>query len=85
MLLDYPNGFVEINPEDAKQFGLRDGERVRLRGPNGTAVSTARVTPEVRRGVVYAPHFVREVEQQMAGGAGGGESSLPVRLEKEAP
>ena len=32
LLLDYPEGFVEMNPDDAKQLGIRDGEKIRLRG-----------------------------------------------------
>ena len=38
LLLDYPDGFVEINIEDAKQLGIRDGEKIRLRAAAGSAV-----------------------------------------------
>jgi formate dehydrogenase (coenzyme F420) alpha subunit len=65
LLLDYPEGFVEINDEDAKQLGLRDGAKIRLVSPNGTSGTTARVTHEVRSGAIFVPFFVREVERQI--------------------
>jgi predicted molibdopterin-dependent oxidoreductase YjgC len=37
LLLDYPNGFVEINTADAKALGIRDGEKIRLRSASGSA------------------------------------------------
>ena len=30
LLLDYPEGFVEMNPDDAKRLGIRDGAEIRL-------------------------------------------------------
>ncbi|HUM04426.1 MAG TPA: molybdopterin-dependent oxidoreductase [Terriglobales bacterium] len=82
LLLDYPEGFVEINTEDAKALGIRDGERVRICTARATASSTARVTPEVRSGTLYVPYFVREVEEQFLGAAD--EGNVQVRVEKEA-
>ena len=83
LLLDYPDGFVEINSDDAKQLGIRDGEKIRLRSAAGTAVAAARVTPEVRRGTVFVPFFVLQVQQQIHGGRDGGAPLVPVRVEKE--
>jgi predicted molibdopterin-dependent oxidoreductase YjgC len=65
LLLDYPEGFVEINPADASLLGLRDGQPMRVVSPRGVATTTARVTPEVRAGTVFVPFFVREVERQI--------------------
>jgi predicted molibdopterin-dependent oxidoreductase YjgC len=83
LLLDYPNGFVEVNNEDAKGLGIRDGDKVRLRARGGAASTTARVTPEVRGGTIFVPYFVREVEQQVLGQAEAGSEPVFVRLEKE--
>jgi formate dehydrogenase major subunit len=80
LLLDYPNGFVEINTEDARQLGLRDGERIRLQAASGDGVSYARVTPEVRAGTIFVPYFVREVERQILGTTGNGGRPVPVRV-----
>jgi formate dehydrogenase (coenzyme F420) alpha subunit len=84
LLLDYPDGFVEVNADDAKQFGIRDGEKIRLRAASGLAVAAARVTPEVRSGTVFVPYFVRQVQQQIRGSNENGVRYVPVRVEKEA-
>jgi predicted molibdopterin-dependent oxidoreductase YjgC len=81
--LDYPEGFVEINNEDAKRAGIRDGERIRLSVDGASAVSTARVTPEVRSGTVFVPYFLPEIEKQLRGATRNGRL-VPVRIEKEA-
>jgi predicted molibdopterin-dependent oxidoreductase YjgC len=83
LLLDYPEGFVEMNTDDAKQLGIRDGAKIRLRAANGSAVTVARVTPEVRSGAIFAPYFVRQVQQQIRGSKENGVQLVPVRVEKE--
>jgi formate dehydrogenase major subunit len=83
LLLDYPNGFVEINSDDAKQLGIRDGQKVRLRSATGSAVTTAKVTSEVRNGTAYVPFFVRQVQQQILGSQEHGVQLVPVSVEKE--
>jgi predicted molibdopterin-dependent oxidoreductase YjgC len=83
LLLDYPNGFVEINADDAKRLGIRDGETIRLRAPSGSASVAARVTPEVRSGTVFVPYFVQEVQRQIRGSLENGFRAVPVRVEKE--
>lgn len=81
--LDYPEGFVELNDEDAKQLGIRDGKHVRLVTDAGSVTATARVTAEVRSGTIFVPHFMREVEKQILGPQGDGHRLVPVRVEKE--
>ncbi len=86
LLLDYPEGFVDINTEDARRLSIRDGAKVRLISVTGSATTTARVTPEVKPGMIFVPYFLREVRQQILGEAGRrrGSSRLPacVRLER---
>ena len=84
LLLDYPDGFVEINTDDAKHLGIRDGGRIRLSTAGGSLTSTARVTSEVRSGTAFVPYFVRQLKQEMLGATGDGRSLVPVRVEKEA-
>jgi predicted molibdopterin-dependent oxidoreductase YjgC len=84
LLLDYPEGFVEMNPDDAKQLGIRDGERIRLWAAGGSAVTNARVTPEVRSGAIFVPYFVRQVQQRIRGSTENGVQLIPVRVAKEA-
>lgn len=84
LLVDYPEGFVEINIDDAKQMGIRDGEKVRLRAAGGKALVAARVTNEVRSGTVFVPHYVHQVQQQIFGSQETGAQRVPVCVEKEA-
>lgn len=69
LLLDYPEGFVEMNADDARRGGIRDGDRIRLCAERGCAMTTARVTGEVRVGTVFVPFFLREVERAILGEA----------------
>lgn len=83
LLTDYPAGFVEIHPSDAKELQIRDGGQVRLHSQTASAVSTARVTDEVRQGTIFVPFFEHELEKQLLGTPRRGAALLPVRLEKE--
>ena len=85
LLLDYPGGFVELHPDDAEALGVEDGERIRLTSSAGTAVTAARVTAEVRRGAVFVPFFVSELEHQIRGGGRAAAARVAVRVEREAP
>ncbi|NCF58495.1 MAG: molybdopterin-dependent oxidoreductase [Gammaproteobacteria bacterium] len=51
--------FAEINPADANNAGVRDGQWVWLESPEGAKIKIkAMVTPRVERGVVFTPfHF----------------------------
>jgi formate dehydrogenase major subunit len=53
------NMFVEINPADANDRNLRDGQWVWVEGPEGGRIKVmAMVTPRVGRGVIWTPfHF----------------------------
>ena len=83
LMIDYPEGFVEVNDDDARQFAVRDGDHVQLRTADAVSIATARVTREVRRGTIFVPHFMREVETELLGAHGDGRKLVPVRLEKE--
>ena len=51
--------FVEINPKDANDNGVRDGQMVWVESPEGTKIKVkAMVTKRVTPGVVFTPfHF----------------------------
>jgi predicted molibdopterin-dependent oxidoreductase YjgC len=84
LMLDYPEGFIEVNPEDAKQLGIHDGEHVRLCTVDASSAAAARITAEVRCGTVFVPHFMRQVEAQILGASGDSRRLVPVRVEKGA-
>jgi predicted molibdopterin-dependent oxidoreductase YjgC len=66
LLLDYPGGFVEINHDDAVRLGLRDGAKIRLLTADGVEATTlARVTREVRSGMVFVPLFLQEMARKL--------------------
>lgn len=83
MLLDYPRGFVEISADDAKNMKIRNGQKIKLTSAAGSAVTVARVTNEVRSGMVFVPY--QELSQMAAlrGTQGDGPRFLAVRLETE--
>jgi formate dehydrogenase major subunit len=56
--------FVEINPRDANNLGVRDGEMVWVHGPEGAKVKVAAmVTERVAGGVAFMPfHFGGHLE-----------------------
>jgi predicted molibdopterin-dependent oxidoreductase YjgC len=69
LLLDYPDGFVEINPADATALNVRDGAPIRLVSQHGAAGTFARVTNEIKAGTVYAPYFLHDIVRQLLGPA----------------
>jgi formate dehydrogenase major subunit len=70
--------FAEINPADANDRGIKDGQWIWLAGPDGGRIKImAMVTPRVGRGVVFTPyHF---------GGWYEGTDLLPKYPEGSAP
>jgi predicted molibdopterin-dependent oxidoreductase YjgC len=86
LLLDYPNGFAEISPEDAEALKIRDGMKIRLISSVGSATSYARVTNEIRQGTIYVPYYMEDVAQQILGPARteyrAGSRTVNVRVEK---
>jgi predicted molibdopterin-dependent oxidoreductase YjgC len=84
--LDYPEGFVDINADDARQLGIRDGARIRLVTVNGAAETTARVTREVKRGMIFVPYFlhdvIRDITAETDGTSGSPDWPICARVEK---
>ena len=53
-----PNLFIEVNPKDAQNLDVSDGDEVIVASPRGEAVAVARLTDSIKRGVVFMPfHF----------------------------
>jgi predicted molibdopterin-dependent oxidoreductase YjgC len=83
LLLDYPDGFVEINDTDAKALSLRDSQRIKLVSATGEANTVARVTSEVRQGTVFVPFFLQDVMRTLGQKSTPEQcASLCVRIEK---
>jgi sulfite reductase (NADPH) flavoprotein alpha-component len=56
-----PGPFIEIHPEDAASFGIRDKDAVEVRSRRGKAVLPAVVTDRVRQGNCFAPFHWNDV------------------------
>jgi formate dehydrogenase alpha subunit len=55
-----PEGYVEVNPEDAVELGVGDGEQVKVVSRRGEIQAKAWVTDRVPRGLVFAPFHYAE-------------------------
>ena len=51
-----PDPLIEINPQDALELGIADGQWVRVSNPFGSCVLKAKVTQTVYPGLVMAQH-----------------------------
>ncbi len=53
---------VDLSPEDAATYGIRDGERIRLVSRRGCVIAPARIDPNLRVGLVFMTfHFPDQV------------------------
>ena len=55
-----PTGWVEINPEDAKALGIKDKEMVKAVTRRGEIKIGARVTKDIKKGIVFMPFHYKE-------------------------
>jgi predicted molibdopterin-dependent oxidoreductase YjgC len=52
--------YVEINPYDSENLGIRDGDVIAVQSRRGEISIKARVTPRVSEGTVFVPMHYRE-------------------------
>ncbi|MBA2627302.1 MAG: formate dehydrogenase subunit alpha, partial [Gemmatimonadales bacterium] len=55
-----PTPVVEINPADAVELGIADGDSIRITSRRGTMLSGARISERQARGQVFVPFHFRE-------------------------
>jgi predicted molibdopterin-dependent oxidoreductase YjgC len=61
LLREFPRNFVQINPIDAKELGIRKNDLVRVLTRRGELAVAAEVTDKVKAGVLWMPfHFSNE-------------------------
>ena len=84
-------GYVEMNPADAKQMHIKDGERVQVSSRRGTIQIKAKVKDTINRGVVFIPfHFVESAANVLTNPAFDPTAKIPefkacaVKVEKLA-
>jgi len=55
---EYPNGFIEINPQDAEKLGIKNNNKVRIISKRGEIETVAVITENIIPGVAFMPfHF----------------------------
>ena len=59
---------VEINPLDARELGIVNGDRVRIASRSGSAEGIAKVSPRVRPGVIAGTHHFGTPRRALANG-----------------
>jgi len=84
-----PEGFVEINPKDAQELMINDGDKVKVKSRRGEIVIKAKVTDKVQPSTVFIPfHFVEAAANKLTIAALDPKAKIPefkvcaVRLEK---
>ena len=87
LLLLYPQGLVEVHPDDAARLGIRDKRPVRVVSARASMDVAARVTEDVRPGMAYVPYFVGPMvpgflQVHAALVERGEDAVIPVRIEK---
>ena len=55
---EMPQGYVQVNPEDAMKLGIKNNEIVTLKTRRGSIETTAIISDEVQSGLLFVPiHF----------------------------
>ncbi len=56
---EYPENFLEINPEDARELGLNQGDRATIASRRGSITARTQMTRRMKKGTVFVPfHYV---------------------------
>lgn len=87
-LLLYPQGYIEISPEDAKRLKVRDKWMVQVCSSTGTCMKIAvKISEDVQNGTAYIPYFIKNmindflIRYQNAFAAGE-ESVIPIKIQE---
>jgi len=70
--------FVEVNPEDASDLGIRNGDKVKVSSRRGSVEVEAKVTDRIRKGVIFMPfHFAEAAANTLTNSALDPVSKIP--------
>lgn len=60
-----PDPMADLNPEDAAELGIAQGDDIRMSSPRGEVVVKANLSHKVDRGMVYFYHGYREADSNL--------------------
>ena len=70
--------FAEINPDDAQKIGITDGEQILLKSRRGEVMTRARLTRDIKKGLIFLPwHFSECLANLLTGPCAGPPSKMP--------
>jgi predicted molibdopterin-dependent oxidoreductase YjgC len=75
---EFPKGFAEINPADAKEIGVLKGQKVKVSTRRGEIIINAMITDELPEKTLFIPfHFSEEVTNVLTNPAIDPISNIP--------
>ena len=75
---EVPTALVEINSDDAKEKGIKNGERITLESRRGQIAAIARPTDNIGKGTIFMPwHFSESGANVLTGPSAGPPSKMP--------
>ena len=78
LVREIDRAFVEVNPADAAELGIRDGEAVKVSSRRGSVEVNAKVTDKVGKGVIFMPfHFAEAAANVLTNSALDPVSKIP--------
>ena len=78
LVREIDRAFVEVNPADAKELGIGEGERVKVSSRRGSVEVDAKVTEKVGKGVIFMPfHFAEAAANTLTNSALDPVSKIP--------
>jgi formate dehydrogenase alpha subunit len=70
--------WLEINPKDAKKYGIKDGKLVTVISRRGQVMAKARVTERIIKGTVFMPfHFAEKAANRLTNTALDPQAKIP--------
>jgi formate dehydrogenase major subunit len=75
---ELPHGFAEISREDAQALAIENGDEMILRSRRGEIKTLARITDDIRKGLIFMPwHFRECAPNLLTGPCAGPPSKMP--------
>jgi formate dehydrogenase major subunit len=75
---ELPHGFAEISREDAQALAIENGDEIILKSRRGEIKTLARITDDIRKGLIFMPwHFAECAPNVLTGPCAGPPSKMP--------